>query len=112
MASPDLESPEDLARLSDPMLALKDLTGLVIIDEIQRLPNLFQVLRVLVDRPRATTRFIVLGSASPDLLRQRSETLAGRIVYHELGGFSVEEIGIENYKRLWLRGGFPRSYLA
>jgi hypothetical protein len=108
----DLESPEDLARLGDPMLALKDLKGLIVIDEVQRLPNLFQVLRVLADRPRVTTRFIVLGSASPDLLRQSSETLAGRIVYHELGGFSVEEIGIDNYKRLWLRGGFPRSYLA
>ncbi len=108
----DLENPEDLARLNDPMLALKGLKGLVIIDEIQRLPDLFPVLRVIVDRPKSQTRFLVLGSASPDLLRQGSESLAGRIFYHELGGFSLEEIGDENFIRLWLRGGFPRSYLA
>ena len=108
----DLENPEDLARLSDPMLALKGLKGLIVIDEIQRLPNLFPVLRVLVDRPKPTARFLVLGSASPDLLRQSSETLAGRIVYHELRGFSLDEVGAENYIRLWLRGGFPRSYLT
>ena len=108
----DLENPEDLARIADPMLALKDLEGLVVIDEIQRQPNLFPVLRVLVDRPKSTTRFLVLGSASPDLLRQSSETLAGRIFYHELGGFCLEEVGIENYMQRWLRGGFPRSYLA
>lgn len=108
----DLENPEDLARLADPMLSLKGLKGLVIIDEIQRLPELFPVLRVLVDRPKASARFLVLGSASPELLRQGSESLAGRIVYHELGGFSLDEVGIKNHKRLWLRGGFPRSYLA
>jgi predicted AAA+ superfamily ATPase len=108
----DLEDPEDLARLSEPMLALKDLTGLVVIDEIQRRRDLFPVIRVLVDRPRSSARFLVLGSASPDLLRQGSETLAGRIVYHELKGFSVDEVGIRNYRRLWLRGGFPRAYLA
>lgn len=108
----DLENPEDLARLADPMLALKGLKGLVVIDEIQRLPELFPVLRVLVDRPRSRARFLVLGSASPDLLRQGSESLAGRIVYHDLKGFSLDEVGIENYRRLWLRGGFPRSYLA
>ena len=108
----DLENPEDMARLEDPMLALKGLKGLVAIDEIQRYPDLFPVLRVLVDRPKSTTRFLVLGSASPDLLRQGSETLAGRIFYHELGGFSLDEIGIKNYMQLWLRGSFPRSYLA
>lgn len=108
----DLENPEDLARLSDPMLALKGLKGLVIIDEIQRHPDLFPVLRVLVDRPKSPARFLLLGSASPDLLRQGSESLAGRIVYHELGGFSLDEVGVENQLRLWLRGGFPRSYLA
>jgi len=108
----DLENPEDLARLEDPMLALKGLKGLVVIDEIQRYPGLFAVLRFLVDRPKPTTRFLVLGSASPDLLRQGSETLAGRIFYHELGGFSLDEVGAENHTRLWLRGGFPRSYLA
>ncbi len=108
----DLENPEDLARLDDPMLALKRLKGLVVIDEVHRIPNLFPILRVLVDRPRAQARFLVLGSASPELLRQGSETLAGRIFYHELEGFSLEEIGNENFMRLWLRGGFPRSYLA
>jgi len=108
----DLENPEDLARLADPMLVLKDLKGLVVIDEVQRLPDLFQVLRVLVDRPKLPLRFLVLGSASPDLLRQSSETLAGRIVYHQLNGFAFDEIGTERRKRLWLRGGFPRAYLA
>lgn len=108
----DLENPEDLARIADPMLALKDLKGLVVIDEIQRQPNLFPILRVLVDRPKSVTHFLVLGSASPDLLRQSAETLAGRIFYHELGGFSLEEVGVENHMQRWLRGGFPRSYLA
>lgn len=108
----DLENPEDLARLADPMLALKDLKGLVVIDEIQRLPELFPVLRVLVDRPRSPSRFLILGSASPGLLRQGSETLAGRILYHQLNGFSLDEIGTDNHSQLWLRGGFPRSYLA
>lgn len=108
----DLENPEDIARLADPMLALKDLRGLVVIDEIQRLPDLFPVLRVLVDRPRLPSRFLILGSASPGLLRQGSETLAGRIFYHQLSGFMMDEIGPANHKQLWLRGGFPRSYLA
>ena len=108
----DLEHPEDLARLADPLLTLRELKGLVIIDEIQRQPELFPILRVLADRPRTPTRFLVLGSASPDLLRQGSESLAGRIIYHELAGFSLEEVGIEHHPRLWLRGGFPRSYLA
>lgn len=108
----DLENPEDLARLADPMLALKELRGLVVIDEIQRFPELFPILRVLVDRRKASTRFLVLGSASPELLRQGSESLAGRIVYHEIAGFSLDEVGIKNHRRLWLKGGFPRSYLA
>jgi hypothetical protein len=108
----DLEHPEDLARLQDPMLALRDLRGLVVIDEVQRLPDLFEVLRVLVDRPRNRARFLVLGSASPELLKQGSETLAGRIVYYELGGFWLEELGVDKHSRLWLRGGLPRSYLA
>src|SRR5436305_12616559 len=107
----DLENPEDLARLEEPMLALEDLRGLVVIDEIQRRPDLFPVLRVLIDRPRAP-RYLLLGSASPELLRQSSESLAGRIVYHVLGGFSLEEAGVRQLRRLWLRGGFPRSYLA
>jgi predicted AAA+ superfamily ATPase len=108
----DLENPEDLARLSDPMLALKGLKGLVVIDEIQRYPDLFPVLRVLVDRPKSPARFLILGSASPDLLQQSAETLAGRIIYHKLDGFSLDEVGAEQNMRLWLRGRFPRSYLA
>ena len=108
----DLENPEDQSRLADPMLALKELKGLVVVDEIQRHPDLFPVLRVLVDRPRSSTRFLILGSASPDMLRQSSETLAGRIFYHQLSGFTMDEIGTPNYKQLWLRGGFPRSFLA
>jgi predicted AAA+ superfamily ATPase len=108
----DLENPEDLSRLGDPMLALKGLKGLVVIDEIQRYPELFPVLRVLVDRPRPLCRFLILGSASPELLRQGSETLAGRIFYHQLKSFSLDEVGMKHSVRLWLRGGFPRSFLA
>lgn len=108
----DLENPEDLARLADPMLALKDLKGLVVIDEIQRYPDIFPVLRVLVDRSKLPARFLVLGSASPDLLRQGAETLAGRILYHQLNGFSIDEVGVEQHKMLWLRGRFPRAYVA
>jgi predicted AAA+ superfamily ATPase len=108
----DLENPEDLARLDDPMLALKDLRGTVVIDEVQRVPGLFPVLRVLADRPGLKTRFLILGSASPDLLKQSSESLAGRIVFHKLGGLALDEVGPKYLSRLWLRGGFPRSYLA
>lgn len=108
----DLEDPEDLARLVDPKLALQDLRGLIVIDEVQRRPDLFPVLRVLADRPDRPARFLILGSASPDALKQSSESLAGRIVYHELGGFALDEAGAENLSDLWLRGGFPRSYLA
>lgn len=108
----DLENSEDEARLADSMLALKDLKGLVVIDEVQRIKDLFRSLRVLADRPGIPARFLVLGSASPKLLRQSSETLAGRIVYHELRGFSLGETRVKNFARLWLRGGFPKSYLA
>jgi predicted AAA+ superfamily ATPase len=108
----DLENPEDEARLGDPMLSLKELTGLIVIDEIQRLPGLFPVLRVLVDRAGSAARFLVLGSASPGLLRQGSETLAGRIIYHELKSLALDEVGMAHQERLWLRGGFPRAYLA
>jgi predicted AAA+ superfamily ATPase len=108
----DLENPEDEARLGDPMLALKELTGLIVIDEIQRLPGLFPVLRVLADRARSAARFLVLGSASPELLRQGSETLAGRVIYHELKSLALDEVGMTHQGRLWLRGGFPRAYLA
>src|SRR5207253_2961799 len=108
----DLENPQDQARLADPLLALEPLRGLVVIDEVQHQPSLFGVLRFLADRPRRPARFLVLGSAAPDLLRQSSETLAGRIAYHELGGFSLEEVGMAGLRNLWLRGGFPTSFLA
>jgi len=108
----DLEDPRDLARLADPMLALEPLRGLVVLDEIQRRPDLFPVLRVLADRRPLRARFLVLGSASPDLLQQASESLAGRIAYHELGGVTLDEIARRPSARLWLRGGFPLSFLA
>lgn len=108
----DLESAEDLALLSDPLLALRPLKGLIVVDEVQRRPDLFPTLRVLVDEPRAGRRFLLLGSASPHLLRQTSESLAGRIAYHELDGFSLDETGGREWRRLWRRGGFPRSFLA
>lgn len=106
----DLENPRDLERLENPMLALEDLEGLIVIDEIQRRPDLFPVLRVLVDRPQARQRYLILGSASRDLLRQSSETLAGRIDYMELPPFSLGEVG--DLQRLLVRGGFPRSLLS
>lgn len=108
----DLENPADLARLADPLLALERLRGLVVLDEVQRLPGLFPVLRVLIDRPGSRARFLLLGSASPGLLRQSSESLAGRIAYHELAGFALDEVGAGLADDLWLRGGFPRSFLA
>lgn len=107
----DLENARDLARLAEPLTELEDRTGLVVLDEIQRRPELFPTLRVLVDRPRAP-RFLVLGSASPELLRQTSETLAGRIVYHRVGGLSLSEVGSRQLDRLWLRGGFPPAFTA
>jgi hypothetical protein len=108
----DLENPEDLARLTDPMLVLKELRGLVILDEVQRLPDIYQVLRVLIDRDDLDCKYLILGSASPQLLRQSSESLAGRIKYHRLTGFGLDEVPDQNLNRLWIRGGFPRSYLA
>lgn len=108
----DLENPEELALLQDPMLALKGLRGLIVLDEIQRLPHLFSILRVLADRPGIPARFLILGSASPELLRQSSESLAGRIAYHELDGLALDEVGGQHLPRLWFRGGFPGSYLA
>jgi predicted AAA+ superfamily ATPase len=108
----DLEDPDDLVRLEEPKLALGALEGLVILDEVQRRPDLFPVLRVLVDRPENRARFLILGSASPDLLRQGSETLAGRIGFHELDGLALDETGVSAAPTLWFRGGFPRSFLA
>jgi uncharacterized protein len=108
----DLESSRDLARLGDPLMALESLRGLVVLDEIQRRPDLFPTIRVLADRSRTPCRFLVLGSASPDLLRQSSETLAGRISYRTLGGLDGDEVGADRLDALWLRGGFPRALLA
>ena len=109
----DLEDPVDLNRLqADANLALRGLKGLVVIDEIQRMPGLFPLLRVLADRRPRPARFLVLGSASPDLLKQGSESLAGRISYHELTGFALDEIGAGNLPARWLRGGFPDAYLS
>ncbi len=108
----DLESAADVSLLADPELTLGPLQGLVIFDEIQRRPELFPLLRVLADRPGSETKFLVLGSASPDLLRQSSESLAGRIGYHRLHGLALDEVGSVALDRLWLRGGFPRSFLA
>lgn len=108
----DLEDGRDLDRLADPMAALEPLRGLVILDEVQHRPDLFRTLRVLSDRRGTPARFLVVGSASPSLLHQSSESLAGRIAYHELGGVGIGEVGPANLDRLWLRGGFPRSFLA
>jgi predicted AAA+ superfamily ATPase len=108
----DLEDPESLARLSEPKLALQGLSGLVVIDEIQRQQNLFPLLRVLADRPERPARFLILGSASPDLVRQGSESLAGRIKYIDVTPLSLKEVGSETMSRLWLRGGYPPAFLA
>jgi predicted AAA+ superfamily ATPase len=108
----DLEDPRDLNALSEPALVLEPLRGLVILDEVQQLPALFPLLRVLVDRPGNPARFLVLGSASPDLVQRGSESLAGRIIYHEVGGLALDEVGAEATPLLWRRGGFPRSFLA
>jgi predicted AAA+ superfamily ATPase len=108
----DLESQPDLRRLHNPELALRAERGLVVLDEVQARPELFGVLRVLADRPRSGTRFLILGSASPDIVRGASETLAGRVEFVELGGFDLRESGPASWERLWLRGGFPRSWLA
>ena len=108
----DLENPVDLRRLSAPMTILEQLEGLVIIDEIQHRPDLFALLRVLVDRPHSSARFLILGSASPQLVKGVSESLAGRIGFVDLAGFDLSEVGADQRDRLWLRGGFPRSFLA
>ncbi|MBU1121920.1 MAG: ATP-binding protein [Candidatus Omnitrophota bacterium] len=107
----DLEDPNDLAALDNPKLTLEKLKGIIVIDEIQRCPDLFPVLRVLIDKCKEQ-KYLILGSASKELLRQSSETLAGRISYHELSGFSLDEISILEQNKIWIRGGFPRSFLA
>ena len=107
----DLEDPRSLARLDEPQTALEGLTGTVVIDEVQRKPDLFPLLRVLADR-RQAVRYLLLGSASPDLVKEVSESLAGRVAYHDLGPLAVDETGVREWRKLWLRGGLPRSYLA
>lgn len=108
----DTESIPDQRRLQNPELVLGELSGLVVIDEIQVLPELFQVLRILVDRTNNKARFLILGSASPAIVKSASETLAGRLEFIELQGFDLSEIGAEHWNMLWLRGGFPRSFLS
>lgn len=108
----DLENPVDVRRLSAPLTVLESLAGLVIIDEVQQRPDLFDLLRVLVDRPENTARFLLLGSASPQLVRGAAQSLAGRVGFIDLAGFDLTEIDISQRERLWLRGGFPRSFLA
>ncbi len=108
----DLEDPTSLARLAEPMTSLSTLRGVVVIDEVQRRPDLFPVLRVLADRKPLPARFLILGSASPVLLRQSSESLAGRAETIPLSGFSLAEVGAKQQNRHWLRGGFPRAFLA
>src|SRR5664280_905466 len=107
----DLENPRDAQRLHEPLLALENIEGLIIIDEIQRYPDLFPVLRVLADQNKKA-KFLILGSASRDLIRQSSESLAGRIIYAEIGGFSLQLLGVSKAEKLWIRGTFPRSFLA
>jgi len=108
----DLENPVDIQRLSAPMQALKDLSGLVILDEVQRKPELFELLRVFVDRSGKNTRFLLLGSASPHLVKGVSESLAGRIGFVDLGGLQLWEVGVKHRDQLWIRGGLPRAFLA
>jgi hypothetical protein len=108
----DLENPADLELLSRPALTLEPLRSLVIIDEIQVRPELYSYLRVLVDRPKTPARFLLLGSASPGLVKGVSQSLAGRVALIEMGGFDLRETGKDAWERLWIRGGFPRSWLA
>ena len=108
----DLEDPSSLARIADPMTALSPLRGVVVIDEVQRRPDLFPILRVLADRRPLRARFLILGSASPDLLGQSSESLAGRLETLRVSGFRLPELGAMALPRHWERGGFPRSFLA
>lgn len=109
----DLELPSDVTKLTDAELYLSRLSDrLVILDEIQRMPSLFPLLRALVDRDRRPGRFLILGSAAPDLIREASETLAGRIVYHELTPLRHSEITAKDHRKLWIQGGFPDSFLS
>lgn len=107
----DLENPRDIARFDHPQLALENLEGLIVIDEIQRAPEIFPLLRYFVDTNK-TQKYLILGSASRNLIKQSSESLAGRVGYYQLGGFSMSDVGHENLKKLWIQGSFPRSFLA
>lgn len=108
----DLESPPDLARLDQPSFALEPLNGWVVIDEAQLKPELFPLLRVLADRKSLPARFLLVGSASPDWIRGSSESLAGRVAHIPMSGFNLSETGLSSIRKLWWRGGFPRSFLA
>jgi uncharacterized protein len=108
----DLEDPLSFDRLREPMTALADLKGLVVIDEIQSRPELFRILRVLADRDPLPAKFLILGSAAPDVVKGASESLAGRVEWIRMAGFHLDEVGSECQAEHWLRGGFPRSYLA
>jgi predicted AAA+ superfamily ATPase len=107
----DLENPRDMVKLEHPQLTLEDLQGVIVIDEIQRLPALFSLIRYLVDN-NPGQRYVILGSASRDFIRQSSESLAGRIAYYHLGGFRLHDVGAEHMQQLWFRGGLPRAYLT
>ena len=108
----DLESLPDQRRLQNPEMVLGGLQGLIVLDEIQQMPELFSALRVLVDRPGNQARFVILGSASPQLIRRASESLAGRVEFIDMNGFDLSETGSTAWEMLWLRGGFPRAFLA
>jgi len=108
----DLESPRDLTRLAHPQTVLEAARGLVVLDEIHQRPDLMPLLRVLADRKPSPCRFLLLGSASPDLMKKCSETLAGRVYFVDMSGFTLGETGVERQTELWVRGGFPNSFLA
>lgn len=109
----DLENPADYASITQsPMLLLESREGLIVLDEVQRVPEIFPVLRVLADRKKENRKFLILGSASPNLTKEASESLAGRISFIDMSGFNITDIGEDNWMKAWMRGSFPRSYLA
>lgn len=108
----DLESQSDIRRLENPEMMFAALSGLVVIDEIQIRPELFRALRVVADKPENKCQFLILGSASPHIVKNVSETLAGRVEFIDMAGFDIGELGAKVARTLWVRGGFPRSYLA
>ena len=108
----DLENLRDAELLRDPMFALANLRGLVVLDEVQQLPETYKALRVLADRPSSKTKFLILGSTSPWLIRKSTESLAGRVAYYELAGLSLNEVPDRGFENLWIRGGFPRAFLG